>query len=177
MKDKFFIDLGRMMDEIFDAAQNLGNAFKDGFACTGNFCWDEKVDFYPAYSYPPANVFITKDKHLVFEFALSGFNKEDISLLFQGDYMVLSVKAPGDAGKDRSQDVRFFKRRFKLKDIKEQKYYVPASRFDRNQVAAVYRNGLLTITIPPDTNFSKEEGIHVDIKEEDTQSTTKEEQE
>ena len=175
MKDKFFFDLGRVMDDIFDAAQNLGNAFKDGFGCSDNLCWDEKVDFYPNYAYPPANVYITKEKYLVFEFALSGFVKEDIGLLFQGDYMILSVKAPAEGADNKYQDVRFFKRRLKLKAIDGQKYYVPSNRFNREKVSAVYKNGLLTITIPPDENFSKEEGIRVDIKEETTASKKKEE--
>lgn len=167
MKDRFFFDLGRVMDEIFDAAQNLGHAFKDGFTCTGHCNWDENVDFYPAYSYPPANVYITKDKELVFEFALSGFEKEHIGLLFQGDYMILSVKNPDNQNEEMYKEVRFFKRRLKLRDINEQKYYVPASRFDREKVSAKYKNGLLRVTVPPREDAGKEEGIHVDIEAED----------
>ena len=175
MKDKFFFDLGRIMDEIFDAAENLGKAFKDGFSCPENFCWDEKVDFYPAYSYPPANVYLTKDKELIFEFALSGFKKEDIELLFQGDYMVLTVKTPQEGNEDKYKEVRFFKRRLKFKDISDQKYYAPASRFNREKVDAVYTNGLLTVTIPPDQNFSQEEGVKINIndKNDDKNSCNK----
>lgn len=164
MKDKFFFDLGRVMDDIFEATQNLGNAFKDGFGCSGKDCWDEKVDFYPAYAYPPANVYLTKDKELVFEFALSGFTMSDIELLFQGDYMVLNVKDPEATSEDQYKDVRFFKRRLKLKPILDQKYYVPANRFDREKVSAVYKNGLLRVTVPPDNNFSTTEGVKINIK-------------
>jgi len=173
MKDKFFVDLGNVMDEIFDAAQNLGNAFKDGFTCSGGWHWDENVDYYPAYSYPPANVYLTKDKQLVFEFALSGFEKDNISLLFQGNHMVLTVKTPDEQKEENYKDVRFLKRRLKLREIIDQKYYVPAHRFDREQVTARYKNGLLRIIIPPKENATKEEGIKVDIKDEDLGSDIK----
>jgi len=167
MKDRFFIDLGRVMDEIFGAAQNFGHAFKDGFSCGDEFHWDENVDYYPNYSYPPANVYITQNKDMVFEFALSGFEKDNINLVFQGDYMVLSVKAPDSQNDVNYKDVRFFKHRLKLREIAEQKYYVPAIRFDREKVTAKFKNGLLRIVISPKENAPHEEGIKVDIKDED----------
>jgi HSP20 family molecular chaperone IbpA len=165
MKDKFFFDLGRVLDDIFAATQNLGHAFKDGFSCSDHQFWDEKVDFYPAYAYPPANVYLTKYKELVFEFALSGFRKEDIGLLFKGDYMILSVKSPH--GEDDYKDVRFFKHRLKTKAIVDQKYYVPANRFDRDKVSAIFKNGLLRVVVPPDEDFSTQEGVEINIENDD----------
>jgi len=167
MRDKFFVDLGHVMDEIFDAAQDLGHAF----CCTGKWHWDDNVDYYPAYSYPPANVYFTKDKQLVFEFALSGFEKDNINLLFQADHMVLSVKMPETQKEDNYKDVRFLKRRLKLREITDQKYYVPANRFDREKVTARYKNGLLRIVIPPREQSVKEDGIKVDIRDEDQGNT------
>ncbi len=87
MKDKVIIDIGRIMDEIFEATQNFSDTFKEGFCYNpgfeNHFKWDERTDFYPAYSYPPANIFITEDKTLNFEFALAGFSEKDIQLSFQ----------------------------------------------------------------------------------------------
>jgi len=162
------------MDEIFDATQNLGNAFKDGFSFKGGCHWDENVDYYPAYCFPPTNVYLSKDKELIFEFALAGFDKENIGLLFQGDYMVLTVKIPGDQKEENYKDVRFFKRRLKLKEIAGQKYYVPANKFDRERVTARYKNGLLKIIVPSREDLPKEEGIKVDIKDEDNAAGAKE---
>ena len=169
MKDRIVIDLGQMMDEIFEATQSFGEAFKHGFNFShrgkGPFHWDENVDYYPHHSYPPANAYITGERTLVFEFALAGFSESAINLEFQGDYMVLSAKAPEDP--EKPEEVRYFKRRLKLKDIENQKYYVPADKFDRDQVKAVFRNGLLKVTIPSLENVESREGIKINIEQED----------
>ena len=93
MKDKMFDDLGKIMDEIFEATQSFGDAFKEKFGHSQGpiFNWDEKVDYYPAHSYPPANVYLTAEKDLVFEFALAGFEPDTLDLQFQGDYLVLTA--------------------------------------------------------------------------------------
>jgi HSP20 family protein len=171
MKDRIVIDLGQMMDEIFEATKDFGEAFKNGFNFKhkpdGPFHWDENVDYYPHHSYPPANVYITNDRTLVFEFALAGFSETDINLEFQGDHMVLSAKAPVDS--EKPEDVRYFKRRLKLKDLSEQKYFVPADKFDREKVKAVFRNGLLKVTVPSLENVESKEGIKIDIEQEDAE--------
>ncbi len=163
MKDKIVIDLRRMMDEIFDAADSFSSTFQDSF--TGGL----KEDFYPVYSYPPTNVFMNRKKELVFEMALAGFEKKDLNLTFQGDDMLFSAKAPqgqeGEAGEEESR--QYFKHRLKMKGIEEQKYYVPADRFERGETKAAYKNGLLRITIPPKQEVVEEEGINVDIEAEE----------
>ena len=169
MKDRIVIDIAQMLDEIFEATQSFGEAFKKGFNFShlhgGPFRWDENVDFYPHHSYPPANAYITEDRTLVFEFALAGFPESAINLEFQGDHMVLSAKAPADP--EKPENVRYFKRRLKLKDIEGQKYFVPADKFDREKVKAVYKNGLLEVTIPSLENVASREGIKINIAQED----------
>ena len=134
-----FIDIGTIFDEIFDAAREFSGEFQknfdnfkssqqkgDGsntdFEHKGPF-WgarDEGVDFYPAYSYPPMNVWMGRDRQMVFEFALAGFSEKNINLSFQGDYMIFSAKSDVQ---DSDEDRRYFKRRLKFKDIERQKYY------------------------------------------------------
>lgn len=169
MKDRIVIDLGQIMDEIFEATKDFGDAFKKGFAFrnheTGKpFSWDDNVDYYPHYSYPPANVYMKKDRTLILEFALAGFEESSIDLQFQGDYLVLSAKAPEDQEED--EQVRYFKRRLKMKSIESQKYFVPEDKFDRENVKAVYKNGLLTITIPSKETVETKEGIKIEIVRE-----------
>jgi len=98
------------------------------------------------------------------EFALAGFEENDINLQFQGDYMVLSAKPSSDFGKQ--EDLRYFKRRLKFKEIVEQKYYVPENKFDREKVKAVFKNGILKITIPPKAGYTPEDGIKIEIVKE-----------
>ncbi len=167
MNKRPYMDIGAIFDDIFEVAKDFGERVKNftpGFGgpehegeeprpgCHGmGGVWfdshgDDNVDYYPNYSYPPANVYMLPDKSLVFEFALAGFDEKNISLSFQGDYMVFSAKI--DAEKPE-EGVRYFKRRLRLKDIDKQKYYVPVDKFDQAKVKAVFRNGILKVTIPP----------------------------
>jgi HSP20 family molecular chaperone IbpA len=110
------------------------------------------------------NVFMTADRTLVFEFALAGFDEKNIDLSFQGDYMIFSARIMVDQPVE--ENVRFFKRRLKLKDIDKQKYFVPADKFDQEKVKAVFRNGILRITVPPKEDTTVNEGIKIEIIKE-----------
>ena len=183
-----YMDLGSIFDEIFDAAQDFkdefhrkfnncnsdGSDFSQGGPFTfGKHFFDENTDFYPNYSYPPMNVLMTEDRTLVFEFALAGFDGKDISLSFQGDYMVFSAKIGSAAQSQDSpvkyqceENVRYFKRRLKMKDIEKQKYYVPLDKYAQEKVKAVYKNGILRISIPPKDEPDQNDGIKIEIVKE-----------
>jgi HSP20 family molecular chaperone IbpA len=181
--NRMYVDIGSMLDEIFDAAKTFGDQMKDnfgpggpgenagpGFARPNPGAWfhgmdqDENSDWYPSFSYPPMNIFLTQDRSMVFEFALSGFDEKDISLSFQGDYMVFSARIGLDAAPE--EGVRYFKRRLKLKDIEKQKYYVPAEKFEQTAVKAVFKSGILRVTIPPKESDAQNEGIKIEIVKE-----------
>jgi HSP20 family protein len=173
MKERFMFDMGQVMDQVFEAASKFKNAFHDGFKdgfpnfgkageC-GGFRWDENVDFYPLYSYPPANVYMTKNRELILEFAMAGFEEKDVNLEFQGDYLILTAKPSVVA---EEEGVRYFKRRLRLKEIAAQKYFAPEKKFDREKVKAVFKNGILKVTIPPREGYTAGEGVKVDIVRE-----------
>jgi len=178
--NRMYVDIGSMLDEIFDAAKTFGDQMKDNFGPGGpagpgaphapqnpwfnGMDQDENSDWYPSFSYPPMNIFLTKDRSMVFELALSGFDEKDISLSFQGDYMVFSARIGLEATPE--EGVRYFKRRLKLKDIDKQKYYVPAEKFDQAAVKAVFRNGILRVSVPPKESDEPNEGIKIEIVKE-----------
>jgi HSP20 family molecular chaperone IbpA len=180
--NKVYTDLGTIFDEIFEAAQDFHEEFSKNFNPYDahfrpggpfgdrgergpfSFTQDENIDYYPNYSYPPMNVFMTADRTLVFEFALAGFDEKNIDLSFQGDYMIFSARIMVDQPVE--ENVRFFKRRLKLKDIDKQKYFVPADKFDQEKVKAVFRNGILRITVPPKEDTTVNEGIKIEIIKE-----------
>lgn len=161
-------DMGQILDEVFEKAKEFKHAFKDGFP---NFCgegqpgfhWDENVDFYPHYSFPPANIYVTENRELTFEFALAGFEEKNITLEFHGDYLVLSAKPPVF---EEPAGVRYFKRRLKWKPVECQKYHAPEKRFDREKVKAVFKNGILKVTVPPKEGYTTGEGIKIEIVKE-----------
>ena len=177
--NKGYTDLGSIFDEIFEAARDFHDEFRKNFdphryapggqndGCSWMF--DENIDYYPNYSYPPMNVYMTADKSLIFEFALAGFDEKDISLSFQGDYMVFSAALPQTSAPDGEEvspaagNIRYFKRRLKMKDIEKQKYYVPLDKYAQEKVKAVFRNGILRISIPPKEEPDKNNGIKIEI--------------
>ena len=65
-----------------------------------------------------------------------------------------------------ADDVRYFKRRLKLKDVEKQKYYAPADKFAQDKVRAIFRNGILRVTVPPKDESDSSEGIRIDIVKE-----------
>jgi len=184
-----YMDMGSIFDEIFEAAQtfkdefsrkfnqcnpdgtgfNQGTGFTQGPFNFGKHFFDENTDFYPNYSYPPMNVLMTEDRTLIFEFALAGFDEKDISLSFQGDYMVFSAKIASPSEPDSpvkfqsDENVRYFKRRLKMKDIEKQKYFVPLDKYAQEKVKAVYKNGILRISIPPKEEPDQSDGIKIEI--------------
>jgi HSP20 family protein len=177
--NKVYVDLGTIFDEIFDAARDFSDEFQKNFDQFGNrfeghgpfgdrgpfsYQQDDNVDYYPNYSYPPMNVYMLSDRSLVFEFALAGFAENDISLSFQGDYMVFSAKMGIETQPD--EGVRYFKRRLKLKDIEKQKYYVPLDKYAQEKVKALYRNGILKVIVPPKEETETNEGIKIEIVKE-----------
>ncbi len=177
-----YMDMGAVFDEIFEAAQNFQNEFSRNFGGYGGSfrnC-DENVDYYPNYSYPPMNVYMTGDRSMVFEFALAGFEEKNISLSFQGDYMVFSAKINDESSmKNANADtidaettstddagVRYFKRRLKFKDIEKQKYFVPQDKYEQEKVKAVFKNGVLKVRVPPKNEPDSGEGIKIEIIKE-----------
>ena len=63
--------------------------------------------------------------------------------------------------------IQYFKKRLKLKDIEEQRYYAPQDKFDQENVKAHFKNGLLKIVVPALADVSEKEGFKVNISGED----------
>ena len=176
---KGYMDLGSIFDEIFEAARNFqeelskninkcGEEFANRRPEGPSWIFNENTDYYPNYSYPPMNVYMTSNRSLIFEFAIAGFEEKDISLSFQGDYMVFSAIMPAPGKGDTieatpDESVRYFKRRLKMKDIEKQKYFVPLDKYAQEKVKAVFRNGILRVTVPPKDEPDKNDGIKIEI--------------
>ncbi|HUW39774.1 MAG TPA: Hsp20/alpha crystallin family protein [Rectinemataceae bacterium] len=169
--NRMYVDIGAILDEVFEAAKDFGEKMKDIGPDMEGEPWqhkprfdDENADYYPAYSFPPMNIYLTSERSIVFEFALAGFAEKDIVLTFQGDYMVFSAKI--DLEEAAEEGVRYVKRRLKLKDVEKQKYYVPADKFAQDRVKAVFKNGILKVTVPPKDFAEGVEGIKIEIVKE-----------
>lgn len=142
------------------AAESCHNGYEDDFKWKFG---DKDASFSDLY-YPRTNNYITSDRSLVFEFMLPGFDERSISLSFKGDKMILKARAPESAFP--KEGLRFQKRRFEIKDIDYREYTVSADRYDQSKVKAVFKNGLLTVTIPALGDDVDQGGIKIEIVKE-----------
>ena len=187
--NKPYVDISSFFDDVFEAAKDFGEKFKDfgpnfagheraednnagtegcGCGSAKGDTWfeahaEDNTDYYPNFSYPPMNIYLTPARDIVFEFALAGFDEKNINLTFQGDYMVFSARIDVE---EPVEGQRYIKRRLKMKDIDKQKYYVPADKFDQTKVKAVFKNGILRVVIPPKEQADNNEGIKIEIVRE-----------
>ncbi len=168
----FMFDLGRIMDEAFKFAEGFGAEFGQEAAEKMRQAAEHfgrgpfgNPDYYPAYLYPPSTIYLTREKKLVFEIALAGFEEKDISVQFRGDHLLFSAKAP--TAVEPEEGAQYFKRRLKLKDIEEQRYYAPADKFDQAGTQAQFHNGLLRIVVPPRERVETGEEIRINIRSGD----------
>ncbi|OHD17087.1 MAG: hypothetical protein A2Y38_14100 [Spirochaetes bacterium GWB1_59_5] len=94
--------------------------------------------------YPRHETYEQADGSLVFRFQLPGFDESCINLSFRGDLMILKATVPDRLRAESAEGRQPF-----LRDIARREYRVPADRYDQAAVKAVFRNGILTVTIPP----------------------------
>ncbi|MDR0402316.1 MAG: Hsp20 family protein [Treponema sp.] len=71
-----------------------------------------------------------------------------------------------DYGEAGQEDRRYFKRRLKFKDIERQKYYVPLDKYAQEKVKAVFKDGILRVTVPPKDEPDQSDGIRIEIVKE-----------
>jgi HSP20 family protein len=166
--DKGF-EFGGSLDDIIRMAREFGEKMKGMAPDMGPMfesCWGSgsgaRHDHSRFYFYPPANIYSAKDGSLVLEFALAGIDESAVTVTFQGDDLVLNAKVA--ASDNEGDESRFSRRGFKPRDIQRQKYSVPAADYAQELAKAVFKNGVLTVTVPPKENEGT--GIKVEIVKE-----------
>jgi HSP20 family protein len=158
-------DFGGSFDDIIRVAREFGEKMRTMAPEMGPIfdrCREQGAspDGFAADPYPPTNIYTDRDGNMVLEFALAGMDESAVSVTFQGDNLILSARIasradPGDQGP-------FAKRGFQPRNIDRQKYRVPADDFAQELSKAVFKNGLLTVTVPPKAT----EGIKIEIVKE-----------
>jgi HSP20 family protein len=121
--------------------------------------------FSPHFNaYPQANIYKNAEGALVLEFALAGVDESTIKIGFQGDFLVLSARMATGSG---AEDARYQRRSYRPRDVERQKYLVPAEDYEQMNAKAVFKAGLLTVTVPP-KDIPEADAIRITIVKEGT---------
>lgn len=147
MGDKYNFDFSRIVDNFIDSAKNItDNLVEKGSEFVKDSGLQDLKDYYPFYSWPPLNLYSCEDNSIIFEFGLPGFIKDDVKINFEDDYMIFSAVLSNVYSTGAS--INFFKKKLKLTDIVEQKYFLPLAKFDRKNYTMHMKNGLLRLVFP-----------------------------
>ncbi len=98
-----------------------------------------------AQNFPPMDSTLDEETgELELEFALAGYDPEEIGVVFSGDELKLS------GTKKAAEEKKFtiLKKGIRTRDF-ECKYILPPGRFSTELAKASFKNGLLKLSIPP----------------------------
>lgn len=93
-------------------------------------------------SQPAVNIIENKDGFRL-EFAAPGFDKSNFNVTLDGQFVVVEGKREAAA---ENNDERFTRREFRFESFKRS-YKLP-DFVNKEAIAAVYENGILTVTLP-----------------------------
>lgn len=118
------------------------NMFKDFDSFWDDFDLERRP--YACRPLPATDIFVNENKDLVFEFALAGYPEDAIRLDFEGDYLLLHI--------DRKEEKTEDKKHYLYKGLKrsqiQERFYVPFSKYNREETSAELKNGLLHVVVP-----------------------------
>jgi len=95
-------------------------------------------------SYKPATNVLENEKWYKLEVALPGFTKEEISIRFEEDVLIVSA---GHETKENAEDPKYTWNEFGFK-VKYQRSFQLPETVDADGISAAYENGILLVTLP-----------------------------
>ena len=135
----FFDDI----DDIFDAV--FGTFPKTNAADWALSAKSKLPNGLVSAAYPPANVFMDKDKNYRIQLACAGYEASNIEIEFEKDS--LSVKLTGKSPFEVSPCM--MQKGIKVKDDGSTiSFFIDTRKFDVEKLSSSMRNGLLDISIP-----------------------------
>lgn len=118
-------------------------------------------DSHSAYAqnFPPMNSTLDEGSgELTLEFALAGFKPEELEFTIAGDQLKLVGEVA--KAKDDNSKKKILKTGIRCRSF-EARYRLPAGKFNTEEVKVSFKNGLLTVKLPP---AAKSKPIKIDIE-------------
>lgn len=98
-------------------------------------------------TYPKMSHYVTKDGVQHLEIACTGFEEDEIKIVFKEDTII--IRASNDVEKvkkEKELDKKYFIKEIATRDFEES--FKISDQYDYSKIKAVYKNGLLKIDIP-----------------------------
>ena len=98
-------------------------------------------------NFPPCNISTDKEGTIKFEFALAGYEEQDLSVNVEDDKLVISASHSVEDDENESQEEEaYIHHGIRAREFRA--VYPIGTRFDTTQAQAAFRNGILTVRIP-----------------------------
>tara|TARA_Y100000310_G_scaffold291244_1_gene319062 strand:+ start:301 stop:765 length:465 start_codon:yes stop_codon:yes gene_type:complete len=141
--------------DVFNIFDSL---FRDFSKDLRDFPWKQWKFGFADDTFPPSDFRISQDRSITAEFIVAGYPEDKITLDFEGDYMVLDLASATDDEKCHDKYIcRCIKR-----SASKSRYYIPSDKYDRKNVKAELKDGILTVTIPSKEK-EKSEPVEINI--------------
>lgn len=110
-----------------------------------NSILEDKNSAY-ACNFPPMNSYLDESTgELVLEFALAGYSPESLEIYLMEDQLKLSAK---EVDPKKHEGKKILKSGIRSREFSV-RYQIPAGKFDLTKATSSFKNGLLTIILPP----------------------------
>lgn len=96
-------------------------------------------------SFPPCNISTDKEGTIKFEFALAGYEEQDLHVNVEDDKLIISASRSAEETQEQ-EEAAYFHHGIRARDFRA--VYPIGTRFDTTQAQAMFRNGILTVRIP-----------------------------
>lgn len=97
-------------------------------------------------SFPPCNISTDKEGTIKFEFALAGYDEQDLTVNVEDDKLVISASHSAEESEDDTPEEAYIHHGIRAREFRA--VYPIGTRFDTTQAQAAFRNGILTVRIP-----------------------------
>lgn len=96
-------------------------------------------------NFPPCNISTDKEGTIKFEFALAGYDEQDLNVNVEDDKLVISASHSAE-GDEVQEEEAYIHHGIRAREFRA--VYPIGTRFDTTQAQAAFRNGILTVRIP-----------------------------
>ena len=140
-----------MLDKLFNF-NNISSVIDDIFNeddWFSRFPFDFSVECGDVFGNTgvPTDIFLRQNRDFVIKAAVAGYDKKEISISFDGNYLLISGKRVNKDWKQETEGVRYLHKGIKKSNFNA-RLCVPRLKYEQELTTAEIADGILTIVVP-----------------------------